>query len=110
MANHLGVATSLVENIMASVEESVSPDENNGELIGGDPEKDNHILSVLANLLFAYDGISEKVHSFLDRLQIIAKNCNQNCTSLRDKLYKNMEDCFYFFNDFVDIPVLSGEQ
>lgn len=79
MKKYFGSATSLVENIMANIEESVAVKGRNEEsdtAVRSDPEKDNHTLSILANLLFAYDGLSEKVITYLDRLQAIAKNCN----------------------------------
>ena len=90
MKKYPTVAHSLMESIMSTIEEGETNLSNfswqyvclldvvvrEDSAFRADPERDNHLLGIFANLLFAYDGLSEKVIGYLDRLQAIAQNCN----------------------------------
>ncbi|KAJ3352902.1 hypothetical protein HDU83_007559 [Entophlyctis luteolus] len=77
----------------------------------GDIENETHIIDVLANLLIAYDGVNtEKTAEYLERLRIFIASCNGTSDSLREGLFQQLEDSFYFFNEFLDVPITSEEQ
>ncbi|KAJ3116086.1 hypothetical protein HDU96_010461 [Phlyctochytrium bullatum] len=76
----------------------------------GDIETEIHHIDTLSNLLFAFDGIDEKVSGYVDRLQNFIVMCNTKADAVRESLYQELETSFYFFSDYVDVPIVSEEQ
>ncbi|KAJ3213498.1 Jouberin [Dinochytrium kinnereticum] len=76
----------------------------------GDIEAEIHLIDTSSNLLFAFDGLDEKVTSYIDRLQTIIRSCNAKAEVVRESLYDDLENSFYFFNEFIDVPIVSEEQ
>jgi uncharacterized protein Yka (UPF0111/DUF47 family) len=56
------------------------------------------------------DGISDKIASYIERLQSLISSCNEKADNIRESLYEDLESTFYFFNEYVDVPVVSEEQ
>ncbi|KAI9106007.1 armadillo-type protein [Phlyctochytrium arcticum] len=128
------VASDLVEATLRKVEEEVTPREKSQEDRAGagtgsginseeendiasneeedevDIEAEIHLIDVLSNLLFAHDGIGDKVPGWLDRVQRFIAFCNNNAKGIRESLYTNLESSFFFFNEYIDIPIVSDEQ
>lgn len=75
-----------------------------------DIESAIHILSVFCNLLFSYDGIGDRTASFVNRLKKFVQSCNDIALNIRESLFLEMENSFYFFGGSVDIPIVSEDQ
>ncbi|KAJ3148056.1 hypothetical protein HDU89_004901 [Geranomyces variabilis] len=75
-----------------------------------DIEAEVHSIDVLSNLLFAHDGIGDQVGIWIDRLRNLVSACNENAGIIRESLYGNLESSFFFFNEYIDIPIVSDEQ
>ncbi|KAJ3318939.1 hypothetical protein HDV06_006928 [Boothiomyces sp. JEL0866] len=67
-------------------------------------------ISLLSNLLVAFGTEGEYVQSWIQRLQNIISVCCNVSAKLRESLYFDMEQSFYFANQFADIPIISDEQ
>ncbi|KAJ3101339.1 hypothetical protein HDU97_001433 [Phlyctochytrium planicorne] len=76
----------------------------------GDIEAEIHLIDTLSNLIFGFDGIDDKVPGYIDRLQNMINSCNQKAVAVRESLYMDLENSFYFFNEFIDVPIVSEEQ
>ncbi|KAI8848354.1 armadillo-type protein [Chytridium lagenaria] len=76
----------------------------------GDIEAEIHLIDTTSNLLFAFDGLDEKVPSYVDRLQAMILSCNTKAEAVRESLYLDLESSFYFFNEYIDVPIVSEEQ
>ncbi|KAI8611201.1 armadillo-type protein [Chytriomyces sp. MP71] len=88
-------------------------DDEPGEVVESAPDVENeiHILDVFSNLLIAYDGINADASAnYLDRMRKFILACNEKATIIRERLYQELENTFYFFNEFIDVPVVSDEQ
>ncbi|KAI8922787.1 armadillo-type protein [Entophlyctis helioformis] len=75
-----------------------------------DVETATHKIDVLSNLLIAHDGIGTKMPHWLKRFQTVITFCCDSANKIRESLYMDIERSFYFFNEFVDIPIVSDEQ
>ncbi|KND03924.1 uncharacterized protein SPPG_01373 [Spizellomyces punctatus DAOM BR117] len=130
------VASDLVESTLEKVEDEIAPRErgrsetrrpgsdggprgeddtprpssSGGEDDEVDIEAETHLIDVLSNLLFAHDGIGDKVPGWMDRMQAFIAACNSNAALIRETLYTNLESSFFFFNEYIDIPIVSDEQ
>ncbi|KAJ3269686.1 hypothetical protein HDV01_001114 [Terramyces sp. JEL0728] len=67
-------------------------------------------ISLLSNLLVAFGTEGEYVQTWIERLQNIISVCCSVSAKLRESLYFDMEQSFYFANQFSDIPIISDEQ
>ncbi|KAJ3309526.1 hypothetical protein HDV04_005966 [Boothiomyces sp. JEL0838] len=67
-------------------------------------------ISLLSNLLVAFGTDGEFVQTWIERLQNIISVCCSVSAKLRESLYFDMEQSFYFANQFADIPIISDEQ
>ncbi|KAJ3084110.1 hypothetical protein HDU99_003321 [Rhizoclosmatium hyalinum] len=95
----------------AAVGIKASEDDDAPEEAGADVENEIHVLDVFSNLLIAYDGINmEAATGYINRLQNFIAVCNQRAADLREQLYQQLESTFYFFNEFIDVPIVSEEQ
>ncbi|TPX59062.1 hypothetical protein PhCBS80983_g02729 [Powellomyces hirtus] len=127
------VAADLVESILRRVEGDILPPDSakaeadakksatgsEGEDLGArlaaeedevDIEAEVHSIDVLSNLLFAHDGIGDSVGKWIDRLRKVVMTCNENAGIIRESLYTDLESSFFFFNEYIDIPIVSDEQ
>ncbi|KAI9005894.1 armadillo-type protein [Gaertneriomyces semiglobifer] len=130
------IAADLVENILGKIEREIAPrnfeqkdanivgqqdsDEErdpNGSGVGLNGEDDDvdieaeiHHIDLLSNLLFAHDGIGDKLPGWLTRLQALIAICNNSARIIRESLYTTLESSFFFFNEYIDIPIVSDEQ
>ncbi|KAJ3014030.1 hypothetical protein HKX48_005388 [Thoreauomyces humboldtii] len=75
-----------------------------------DIEAEVHSVDVLSNLLFAHDGIGDSVSKWVDRLRGVISACNDSAGIIREGLYGDLESSFFFFNEYIDIPIVSDEQ
>ncbi|KAI8809948.1 armadillo-type protein [Cladochytrium replicatum] len=132
MKKYPGVAIDLIERLIADVESSMPTIRMFNHILnvanqglrddtmvvtpelsvpnGPDVEVQVHNLNVLSNLLFALDGLSDRVPTFLERLQTIISDCVSQAEDLRESLYADVENSFFFFNEYMDIPIVSDEQ
>ncbi|KAI8822501.1 armadillo-type protein [Fimicolochytrium jonesii] len=83
------------------------PGEDQDEM---DIEAEVHNIDVLSNLLFAHDGIGDRVPGWVDRLRELVAACNNTASTIRENLYNDLENSFFFFNEYIDIPIVSDEQ
>eukprot|EP00842_Homolaphlyctis_polyrhiza_P003152 jgi/Hompol1/3838/HPOL_003403-RA len=117
------VASEIMESLLAEIEATSKFRVNMGsnELLDtagkspateeeGDIEAAIHKVDVTANLLIAHDGIGNKIPVWLKRFQnVITFSCN-SAKRIRESLFTDIERSLYFFNDHVDIPIVSDEQ
>ncbi|KAJ3313925.1 hypothetical protein HDU76_002509 [Blyttiomyces sp. JEL0837] len=106
------IAKDLIESHIDQIESAVNalaePDEDYED--HGDIENEIHTFDLLSNLLFAYDGISEHSVTYLARIRGLVLTCNEKAEIIRESLYVDLENSFYFFNEYVDVPIVSEEQ
>lgn len=55
-------------------------------------------------------GISDRVPDYMDNLKTFIQQCMSEAQMIRESLYKNLESSFFFFNEYVDVPIVSDEQ
>jgi len=68
-------------------------------------------FSILENLLCASDGINEELtNEYMKKLQILINNLLKRADDIRKHLFSKIEKSLYFFNDYIDIPIVSSEQ
>ncbi|KAI9350180.1 armadillo-type protein [Obelidium mucronatum] len=105
------VITAHLQQTEAAIGIKNAEDEEPPEEAGADVENEIHILDVFSNLLIAFDGINiDSTANFIRRLENFITVCNQKATDIREKLYMELENTFYFFNEFIDVPIVSEEQ
>ncbi|KAJ1562766.1 hypothetical protein HK096_003736 [Nowakowskiella sp. JEL0078] len=104
-----GVAVELIDKLLAELESGISEQQDDEEE-QPDVVLQTHIMGVLSNLIFALDGSSDKIPNFIDRLQNLILVCNNFAQQLRERLYSDLENSLFFFNEYVDVPVISEEQ
>ncbi|KAJ3128551.1 hypothetical protein HK100_009127 [Physocladia obscura] len=110
------VAEQVINSHLTQIESSVGiknsdNDEEFNEVVAIDVENEIHVLEVFSNLLIAYDGIkSENSVKYIKRLQNFVTSCNEKAEEIRESLYSELESSFYFFNEFIDVPIVSEEQ
>ncbi|KAI9207546.1 armadillo-type protein [Polychytrium aggregatum] len=84
---------------------------NSVNISDSDIEAEIHRIDLMSNLLFAYDGVdSMRMQQYLERLVKLIEACNEKSNSLREALYSDMESTFYFFSEYVDVPIVSQDQ
>ncbi|KAJ3226007.1 hypothetical protein HK099_005713 [Clydaea vesicula] len=116
MKKYPQLAQDMIEGLIAIMqslltEQLKSDDVGEGEdLLETDLESDIHHLNLLSNLLMAYDGITEKALVYTSKLKEFIITCNSIASTIRESLYLEMEESFFFFNDYVDVPIVSEEQ
>ena len=69
-----------------------------------------HLIDVTSNLLFAYDGISDKSLIYVKRLKEFITTCINMANAIRENLLFELEKSFFFFNEDIDIPIVSEDQ
>ena len=69
-----------------------------------------HRVHVISNLLVAHDGVGDGADSWITRLQAIIRHCQDKAAKIRTSLFFDLESSFFFFNDLVDVPIVSDEQ
>ena len=92
--------------------ESLEGKLNNRGLTNHDETLENevHSIDVLNNILFAIDGSSDKILAYISRLKDFIVGCNLVTRNVREELYNEIDESFFFFNDYVDVPIISDEQ
>ncbi|KAJ3041917.1 hypothetical protein HDV00_008426 [Rhizophlyctis rosea] len=133
MKKYHNVAVDLIENTLEKVEEGIRDESAGGaqskrgggsagsderleargqaeEEEGVDIEAEIHLIDLLSNLLFAYNGRDDKVNGWIDRLQAFITACNNGARVIREGLYTDLENSFFFYNDYIDVPIVSDEQ
>ncbi|KAJ3415514.1 RNA polymerase II associated protein 1 [Chytridiales sp. JEL 0842] len=102
-------AMELIEAMFTDIENATQdPTDNRDESF--DVELEVHQLDVLSNLLFSLEGVSDKIQTYIERLQALVALCNDKATAIREGLYEDLENTFFFFNEYVDVPIVSEEQ
>ncbi|KAJ3242402.1 hypothetical protein HDU78_001407 [Chytriomyces hyalinus] len=99
--------------LLMGIKHATDDDDLNDSVEEAAPDVENeiHILDVFSNLLIAYDGINmEATEGYARRLEEFINTCNEKAMTIREKLYSELESTFYFFNEFVDVPIVSDEQ
>jgi len=68
-------------------------------------------FSVLENLLCASDGINDELtNEYMKKLQTLINNLLKRADDIRKHLFSKIEKSLFFFNDYIDIPIVSSEQ
>ncbi|KAJ3058037.1 hypothetical protein HDU98_005848 [Podochytrium sp. JEL0797] len=105
------VITSQLRQTESSIGIKSDEDDEAPEEAAPDVENEIHTLDVFSNLLIAFDGINtEATGGYINRLQAFITVCNLRAADIREKLYLELESKFYFFNEFIDVPIVSEEQ
>ncbi|KAJ3055066.1 hypothetical protein HK097_011629 [Rhizophlyctis rosea] len=134
MKKYPNVAVELIENTLDKVEEGMrdesqastqpkrgQPPTSSDERLTGsgnsldedegvDIEAEIHLIDLLSNLLFAYGGRDDKIYGWMDRLQAFITACNNGARIIREGLYTDLENSFFFYSDYIDVPIVSDEQ
>ena len=94
------------------IESTIHKEENDGETEEEPLDLENltHRIRVLSVLVFASDGLGSTYHIFIQRLQDLILFCNQEAHSIRESLFFDLEKSLFFFNEVVDIPIVTDEQ
>lgn len=70
-----------------------------------------HRLTVIANMIVAFDGIpGSDTGDWIKQMQELINFCNDEASSIRESLFTSLEDSFFFCNEFVDVPIFNDEQ
>lgn len=105
------LAQEMVENLLTMVESTINENQSNEEgEDSSDLEMCTHNIDVLSNLLLALDGLSDKILAYSFRIKDFIMACLVLSASIRKTLFAELEDAFFFFNDQIDIPIVSAEQ
>ncbi|KAL2913671.1 hypothetical protein HK105_206831 [Polyrhizophydium stewartii] len=123
------VASDLIESLLSNIENGTKTrgQMGSGDLLDAAPtnqtgpshgvldedtdvEAATHKIDVLSNLLVAHDGIGSKMPAWIKRFQGVIKFCSDTARSIRESLFLDIERSLYFYNEFVDIPIVSDEQ
>ncbi|KAI9362464.1 armadillo-type protein [Zopfochytrium polystomum] len=105
------VCEEIMETMFQQVEEAIGTSDSSEPLEGSiDIESEIHAVDVIANMLFAYDGLGDKTPAFAKRLQQIIEACNNRASEIREGLYLELEETLFFYNDYLDIPITSEEE
>lgn len=104
------ITEELIDGFLQQIELVVGIGNGDKEDPEVDTEGDIHLISVVGTLVLAYDGIGDHTASYISRIQKIISTCDNKAKEIRESLYTDLESSFFFFNDFLDIPIVSEEQ
>ncbi|KAJ3090469.1 hypothetical protein HK102_003650 [Quaeritorhiza haematococci] len=127
MKKHPHIATEVVEEVFATIEAALrsratATTEGDATETAEDMgiEAEIHFIDVLSALLFAYEGVDTTDQgqsqqgppspSYVDRLRSFITSCINHAHATRENLYEDLENSFFFFNDYIDVPIVSDEQ
>jgi phosphopantetheine adenylyltransferase len=104
-----------LEALLATIEASVAKDLPNQERRVSVVENNDvgtivHLIGVYSNLILALDGQCDKIESYSTRMRQFITTCSTYASELRNNLFSDLEDGFFFYNDQVDIPILGADQ
>lgn len=69
-----------------------------------------HRVHVISNLLLAYNGKERSIPPWIQQLQDLILFCNGEAKIIRENFYVEVEDNFVYYNELVDIPIVSEDQ
>jgi hypothetical protein len=107
------IAEKMVNELLSKIEDTVNPsqvEEGEEDEDAWDVEVMAHKIDVLTNLLIGHGKKGDFIPDWLNRLENYVKNCCSIAVKLRQTLYFDMENSFYYCNQFSDIPIISEEQ
>ncbi|ORY35099.1 hypothetical protein LY90DRAFT_704931 [Neocallimastix californiae] len=97
------VINELFENIDKIINYSSTDTFNKNEI--------SFCFSLLENLLCAIDGINNDLtNEYMKKLQVLINALLKKADDLRKHLFTKIEKSLYFFNDYIDVPIISSEQ
>lgn len=116
---HPVIAEEVIEDFISAIEESfeytsdalptgaVAPNDKSIE----DLEQDTHRIDILHAILLAHENFqTEKLWPWMTRLESMMLKCINDAKSTRESLYTQFEQNYFFYNDYVDVPITSFEQ
>ncbi|ORX46647.1 hypothetical protein BCR36DRAFT_356717 [Piromyces finnis] len=101
-------AMNVINELFDSIEKIIEDTDDTKEFNGNNV---SFYFSLLENLLCAFDGINDGVtNEYMKRLQVIINGLLRRADDLRKYLFIKIEKSLFFFNDYIDIPIVSSEQ
>jgi hypothetical protein len=68
-----------------------------------------HRIDILTNLIIAH-GKNEVTNLWIEQIQDFILACSSKSAKLRESLYCEMENSFYYHSQYADIPIISEDQ
>ncbi|RKP19157.1 hypothetical protein ROZALSC1DRAFT_29212, partial [Rozella allomycis CSF55] len=91
VSSNLTLTSNLLDNLINSIDEAI--------------EKKDNDLNKYSTIITLKDPMN-----YVEKMIKMAVHCRTESNQIRQHLFQAMEDSFFFFNEFVDIPVLDEEQ
>jgi hypothetical protein len=112
--NCLSIAQESIESLLMTIESSVVKESPMGRRASAVEPLDVgtvvHLIGLYSNLILAMDGQCDKMDAYALRVREFITTCSTQAADIRNSLFTELEDSFFFYNDQVDIPILGADQ